>query len=80
MSARIKISDGSSWPRPSLERDDEYGIGHKLTYGKPTRGELLEAAQIISAYGYLVVEAPRMKRDLVAREIKAALKAEGEHS
>jgi hypothetical protein len=76
MNARMKLSDGSSWPRPSLERDDEYGIAHRLIYGNPTQADLVEAASIIGAYGYLVVDASRQKRDLVVREIKAALRGE----
>lgn len=60
MSERIYLADGSSWPRPALESDPDYGIGHKLRYtplDKITRENLVEAAGIIDAYGYLMVEA-----------------------
>ena len=70
---RVKVSDGSSWPRPALESDDEYGVGYTLRYGTPTRSDLLKAAEIIDAYSYLVAESTREKRDLVCREVRAAL-------
>ena len=78
MARRIKI-EGGSWPRPALERDDEYGIGHRLRYAPAsslTRSDLLVAAEVIDAYGVLVTgtqgEATR-----VVRGMKAALEAEG---
>ena len=70
---RIKVSDGSSWPRPALESDEHSGVGWVLRYGKPTRADLRKAAAIIDAYGYLVAESTREKRDLVCREVRAAL-------
>lgn len=54
---RIRLPDGTSWPRPSLDSDDGVGIGHRLRYADPTtltRSDLLEAASIIDAYGHLV--------------------------
>lgn len=71
--SRIKLSDGSSWPRPALESDAECGIGWALTYSTPSRQQLLEAAAIVRAYEHLVAESTREKRDLVCREIRAAL-------
>ena len=79
MTRHITTSDGSSWPRPALESDEEYGIGHKLRYGKPTRSDLLVAASIIDSYGYLVMQATQKKRDLVCREIRAAALGGGEN-
>ena len=73
----IKISDGSSFPRPALESDEDYGIGHKLRYGTPTSSDLLVAASVIDAYGYLVVSSTRETRDRVCREIRAALRDTG---
>ena len=72
---RITVSDGSSWPRPSIESDDDSGIAWKLTHAPDqlTRPDLLEAASIISAYGHLVVSSTRSERDLVCRDIRAAL-------
>lgn len=55
--SRLHLPDGTSWPRPALESDDRYGVGHRLRYDDPaslTRAELLEAASIIDAYGRLV--------------------------
>ena len=77
MSERVKVSDGSSWPRPALESDDTLGIGWRLRH-KPTltREEILEAAEIVSAYGYLVTQSTREKRDMVCRDIRAKLAAE----
>ena len=67
---RITVSDGSTWPRPALESDENYGVGHGLRYaGDLTQAERMEAAAIIDAYGYLLVEASRQTRELVAREV-----------
>lgn len=73
---RLTLTDGSSWPRPSLESDETLGIGHRLRYAEPatlSRAELLEAAAIVDAYGALVVETTRAKRDLICREVRAAI-------
>lgn len=78
MSKHIVLSDGSSWTLPAVESDDEYGVGHTLRYGTPSRSDLLVAASIIDAYGYLLVQSTREKRDLVCREIRAQLN-EGEN-
>lgn len=69
----ITLSDGSAWPRPALESDEVYGIGHRLRHGVLSDDDLMEAAAIIDAYGYLVVESTRERRDFVCREIRAAL-------
>jgi hypothetical protein len=73
--ARIHISDGSTFPRPCLESDNA-PLSWILTYGQPTREELLAAASIIQAYGYLLLNSDRAKRDLVCREVRSALRAE----
>lgn len=73
MAERITISDGSSWPRPALEDDAEYGVSHRIRYGKPTRADLLNAAAIADAYGYLTMEATPDKRELVVRDLRAAV-------
>lgn len=58
MSNRVlKLTDESSIPRPALESDEEYGLGHKLTYSPRdsiTRADLLHAAWIIHTYGALL--------------------------
>lgn len=71
----IKLSDGSSWPRPALEGDDNVSVEWKLRHApdQVTREDMLVAASIISAYGYLTVDSTRNKRDLVCREIRAHL-------
>lgn len=76
--SRIKLSDGSTWPRPALESDDEVGIGWKLTHAPDqlTRPDLLEAASIVAAYGELVYAASREKRNLVCREVRQAMREE----
>lgn len=77
--SRIKLKDGSSWPRPSLERDDEPGIGWRLRYLSPdklTKADLMEAASIVDAYGVLVVESTRDVRNMVCREVRQALREE----
>ena len=81
--SRIKLSDGSSWPRPALESDEEFSIEWKLRY-RPltliTPEERMEAASIIAAYNYLVAESTRTKRDLVCREIRQAMREENHDS
>ena len=78
-SLRIKLSDGSSWPRPALETDEHYGVGHTLRYASDvTRQDLMAAAAICDAYGILVAESTQRQRDFVCREIRAALKSEGD--
>lgn len=77
--SRIKISDGSTWPRPALESDDSTGLYWKLVrmpFEGLSQEDLTEAASIISAYGYLVAESTQEKRDLVCREIRQALREE----
>lgn len=73
---RVQMSNGSSWPRPALETDERYGVGHTLRYGNPSRTDLLEAAAIIDAYGALIAETTREQRDLVCREMRAELRAD----
>lgn len=76
---RLTLSDGSSWPRPPLESDDEYGVENRLRYtpiSNLTAEDLMEAASIVSAYNYLVLGSTREKRDLVCREIREQLKGE----
>ena len=78
MSGQINIDGGYS-PRPALERDEEYGIGHKLRYAPAsslTRADLLVAAGVIDAYGSLVT-GTQERAIRVVRGMKAALEAEG---
>ena len=78
MAGQVNI-DGGSWPRPALERDEEYDIGHKLRYAPAsslTRADLLVAAGVIDAYGSLVT-GTQERAIRVVRGMKAALEAEG---
>ncbi|WKW86358.1 hypothetical protein SEA_BUDSKI_81 [Gordonia phage Budski] len=80
-SSRIKLSDGSSWPRPALESDDEYGVGHRLRYlpqDKLTREDLLLAATICDSYGYMVVELTQRRRNAVCSEIQQQLRGDSD--
>lgn len=75
---RIKLSDGTSWPRPSQEHDDYYGVGNRLRYMPMetiTRSDLLIAAEIVSAYGHLV-SLPQRRRNAVCAEIQRSIQAE----
>ena len=74
--SRVKVSDGSPWPCPREAGSEEVAIEWKLRYAPRllTRSDFLEAAEIISAYEYLVLESTRVKRDLVCRDIRTALK------
>lgn len=70
MSGRVKVSDGSSWPRPD---DDDFGLAWRLTYAEPTKSDLLAAASVISAYEYLICSTTAERRALVIREVRADL-------
>lgn len=72
----LKLSDGTTWPRPALESDEERGLAWVLTHGTPTREDLLAAASVIHAYGYLVLETTYVRRDQVFRDIRDQLRKE----
>lgn len=76
----IRLSDGTMWPRPALERDEQFGVAWTLTHGAPTRSDLIHAASIVNAYGYLLTMMTAERRALVVREIRASLAAEGDPS
>ena len=76
---RIKLSDGSSWPRPTLDRDYEVSLEWKLRHQPQfplNPNERMEAAGIIAAYNYLVAEADHSKVELVIQEVRQALRGE----
>ena len=64
-----RLTDGTTWPVPDRD-DSDRPLGWVLTYGTPTRQELLRAVSIINAYGYLVLETTQDRRNQVVREIK----------
>lgn len=72
---RVTLSDGSSWPRPALESDEWNGVGWKARYNPDqlTRGELLQLASIADAYGHLLCETTRERREFVCREVRKAV-------
>ena len=76
--SRIPVSDGSSWPRPYVKNEEDVGIEWKLRYAPRllTRSDFLEIAAIMSAYDRLVASSTRSERDLVCRDIRAALRQE----
>lgn len=78
MSAHLRLSDGTTWPRPDLESDNDSGLAWRLTYGEPTRTDLIRAASVIRAYSYLVTETTRARRDQVCRDVRAALAEESQ--
>lgn len=67
MSYLKELSDGSSWP--SIQDSDK--LEWKLRYNPEgiTREDLLVAASILRSYSYLVYDANRAKRELVAKEL-----------
>ncbi|AMS02666.1 hypothetical protein BJD55_gp100 [Gordonia phage Yvonnetastic] len=78
MNTHIKLSNGSIWPRPALESDEEYGVGNRLRYlpqDKLTREDLLLAAAICDAYGYMIVSMTQRARNAACSEIRAKLRA-----
>ena len=58
--------DGMSWPLP-----DE--LEYTLRYGTPSRGDILMAASIVSAYQELIFCTDK-KRRTVVRELRKAIK------
>ena len=64
-----QLADGTVWPVPDAV-DDDRQIGWTLTYGTPTREELLRAASIIRAYDFLVLETTSERRNQIVREIR----------
>lgn len=72
----LRLSDGTTWPRPDLESDQGHGIGWKLRYtDEPlTRADRMRLASIVHAYGYLLLETNRARRDQVCRDVKTALR------
>ncbi|WKW86100.1 hypothetical protein SEA_JONJAMES_126 [Gordonia Phage JonJames] len=75
---RIKLSNGSVWPRPALESDDEYGVGNRLRYMPQemlTPEDLLLAAAICDAYGYMIMSMTQRARNEACNEIRAKLRA-----
>lgn len=76
MRLRLKLPDGSSWPRPALVTDEENGIEWRLRYAPLadlTREELLVVAEIVAAYGILTAESTKQRRDYVCHEIRKQL-------
>lgn len=67
--------DGMTWPATGQPLHD---LEYALRYGaKPTRGQLLHAASVVSAYGALVHDPERKRRTVIAA-IRSVLKRKRE--
>jgi|TARA_R100000482_G_scaffold124710_1_gene78535 hypothetical protein len=77
MSERIAIPGGGSWVRPALESDDEYGLGWKLRYSPDaiSRADQIALAEIVDAYGYLLLKTTRDQRDRICRGIRVRMQS-----
>lgn len=78
MTERIAIPDGGVWVRPTLESDDRDALSWKLRYAPDSisRADQLTLAQIVDAYGYLLLETTSEQRDRICRDIRAAIEKE----
>lgn len=72
MEQYVVLSDGSRFPRPALESDEQNGLAWKMRYreGSLSRSDQLSIANIIDAYGYLVMGMTNERRNKVCQEIK----------
>ncbi|WP_442575887.1 hypothetical protein ACSBPH_01675 [Microbacterium sp. F51-2R] len=72
MTERIAVPDGGIWVRPSLERDDEVGLGWKLRHAPDSlsRADQITLAEIVDAYGYLLVQSTTEQRNRVCAAIR----------
>lgn len=60
--------DGTSWPRAG---DPASELSWRLRYAEPTRGDILSAAGIVSAYRDLIWKTGRQREDIVRQLRKA---------
>lgn len=76
---RIKLPDGSSWPRPAMETDETYGPAWTARYAPHAidREDLLYLAAVADAYGHLV-STPSAARALP--QLRRALRADATQS
>lgn len=77
MTTRIALAEGGIWVRPALESDEECGLGWKLRYApdRISRADQLTLAQIVDAYGYLLLETTRDQRDRICRGIREQMRS-----
>lgn len=59
----IKLEDGTVWPDPN----DPYEVQRTLRYGKPTRQEILFAAEVMDAYSELMLYPYHTKKPTMMR-------------
>lgn len=80
MTAWKRLPDGSTWPRPELASDIALGAEWRARHAPHTVtvGDLMWLASAASAYGSLVVDSTRKRRDYVCREMRQALRAEAD--
>jgi len=71
----LKLTEGSTWPRPALESDESVGVEWKLRHAPDTltRADQLLAASVMSAYGYMIIDMTQKRRNAVCREIRQQL-------
>lgn len=67
--------DQMTWDRPSEYMND---VAYALTFGTPTKQQLLYAAGVIEAYKELI-RCPEVKRRKVIRAIRSSLGKEVNH-
>lgn len=66
--ATYLIFDGMTWPNPLAVED----LAWRLTYGEPTRSDILAAASFMSSYAHLI-ELPSRERSARVAQIRAAM-------
>lgn len=61
----LKVGNGSTWPCPALESDENFGPAHRAIYNPDslTRADLMYLASVAHAYGHLVT-VPRAAKSL----------------
>ena len=68
--------DGTTWPRPALERDEHFGPAWRAVHApnSVTQGDLMYLASVADAYEALVTEPSAAK---YLPKIRALLRREG---
>lgn len=64
------VFDGMTWPNPTDPKD----VAWRLTYGEPSRSDILVATSFMRAYAHLI-ELPTRERNQRVTQIRKALGA-----
>lgn len=77
MKASLQLTDGSTWPTPDLDAENEVTPAWRAIHNPLSleRSDLLHLARISNAYSYLLA-LPRRQRDAKIRMIREALTQE----